>query len=85
MVALIITEPQHNKKSMLTARGAKILLPKLRLDRINEILAAIAFTRNLEFDTDAGFDHRAGHFRPPGMAEGVVKLPVLQALIDFFI
>jgi len=31
-----------------------------------------------------GFDHRAGHFRPPGMAEGVVKLPVLQALRCFY-
>ena len=31
-----------------------------------------------------GFDHRAGHFRPLGMAEGVVKFPVLQALRCFY-
>src|SRR6267143_1851041 len=31
-----------------------------------------------------GLDHRVGHFRPPGMAEGVVKLPVLQALRCFY-
>jgi len=31
-----------------------------------------------------GFDHRAGHFRPLGMAEGVVKCPVLQAHRCFY-
>ena len=32
-----------------------------------------------------GFDHRAGHFRPPGMAEGIDKLPVLQGLRCFYV
>jgi len=30
-----------------------------------------------------GFDHRADHLRPPGMMEGIAKLPVLQGLKCF--
>jgi len=32
-----------------------------------------------------GFDHRAGHFRPPGMVEGIAKPPVLQGLRCFYL
>ena len=29
-------------------------------------------------EAQTGFDHRAGHFRPPDMAAGILKLPMLQ-------
>src|SRR5713101_1149548 len=32
-----------------------------------------------------GFDHRAGHFRPPSLVEGIAKLPVLQELRCFYL
>ena len=30
-----------------------------------------------------GFDHRVGHFRPPGMVDEIPKPPVLQRLRCF--
>jgi hypothetical protein len=32
-----------------------------------------------------GFDHRAGHFQPPGVVEGIAKLPVLEGLKCFYL
>ncbi len=32
-----------------------------------------------------GFDQRAGHFRPPGLVEGITKLSVLQGLRCFYL
>ena len=32
-----------------------------------------------------GFDHRAGRFRPPDMATGILKLPILQWYRYFYL
>ena len=50
-----------------------------------EVEAHPTFQDGAFLEDQLGFDQRAGHFRPPGLVEGIAKLSVLQGLRCFYL